>query len=107
MFLFFEYISLLKSKKGRKKSVESSVNEFYQNLVSNHIPYLESILNAKHEQCDQLGKTVISQDSVIVQEMKNSAVKNAELDKLRSENLQLKTQLTEVTGLLRESEMRV
>lgn len=82
------------------------MNEFYQNLVSNHIPYLESVLFKKNNECDQLGKTVISQDTFIVQELKNSAAKDAELQKLRTENVQLKTQLTEMTGLLRESEMR-
>lgn len=55
-----------------------------------HIPILESSLQAKQKECDQLSNILYCRDATIARKTKCSYMKNDELKRLRMENQQLR-----------------
>lgn len=104
-FNFTIVYSLLKGKKktGQTKPIDRQRNkDMLEILVNVHIPFLESSLQAKQKECDQLSNILYCRDDTIARKTTISLMKDDELTKLRTENGRLSDEVNELKDLLKK-----
>lgn len=84
-------------KPKRKKAIDSQQNKaVLEVLVNAHIPFLETSLHVKQKECDQLSGILYCRDATIARKTTLSLMKDAELERLRTENRQLCVKVNEL-----------
>lgn len=68
-------------------------NKLVNVLANVHIPFLESTLNAKQKEIEQLSNILHRRVATIARQKTFSSMKNEELKQLRMENEQLKAKI--------------
>lgn len=109
-FLTLRY-SLLKGKNkpGRKKNIENQQNtELIRVLRDVHIPFLETSLQTKHNQCGQLMSAILRcRDDTIARKTTVLSMKDEQLKQLQKDKEQLRAKVNELQNVIQEREMQL